>query len=154
VVVAGVADLGTQNPASVFMLARYLSNGSLDPSFGNQGVVTTPVGFRKGWDSARALVIQSDGKIVVTGESLTQPDGQSEIVVARYNPDGSLDATFGSGGTVVTASEGGDDHGQAVLIEPDGKIVVGASSGAPGVVLARYLVTGARTPVSASTAPS
>lgn len=105
----------------IFTLGRYNANGSLDSTFGTGGIVTTfitPQG-----DIALALALQADGKIVAVG---TGDHGGS---VARYNPNGSLDTTFGSGG-VVNIPKSGDLH--AVAIQPwDGKIdVAGVGSGA------------------------
>ena len=76
-----------------FRLARYLGNGDLDPSFGGTGVVTTQIG---GYSGAVALVVQADGKAIAGGWSNRGGPG---FALARYNEDGSLDSTFGDGGT-------------------------------------------------------
>src|SRR5260370_14181087 len=68
--------------------------GSMDFTFCIGGIVTTP-----NTSDARAMSIQSDGKIVVAGQA-TAPDGSPQIALARYNTDGSLDAAFGIGGIV------------------------------------------------------
>jgi uncharacterized delta-60 repeat protein len=96
-----------------FALARYRADGSLDSSFAGDGTVTTGLG-----GSAYSVAIQTDGRIVVAGES----------GLARYRADGSLDTSFGGDGTVSTGL-----GGSAVAIQSDGKIVMtGASQ------LARY----------------
>jgi uncharacterized delta-60 repeat protein len=93
-----------------------------DPSFGNGGGAITPLSA--GYDSGYGLAIQPDGKIVVAGERQNgTTEGDYDIFVARYNPDGALDASFGSGGVAVTAIGGGWDLAGSVLVQPDGKIV-------------------------------
>jgi len=83
-----------------------------------------------------AMAIQPDGKIVVAGAS------NSAFALVRYNTDGSLDSTFGSGGKVLTPIGGGNEGATAVAIQPDGKIVAaGYSNNGTNVVFAlvRYL---------------
>ncbi len=117
IVAAGRATIGGVTQIG---LARYNSNGSLDTSFGTGGKVTTPIGP---YALARSLVLQPDGKIVVAGYEY---DGSTELfAVARYNAGGSLDTSFGTGGTVTTAFAGGGGLGLKVLLQADGKMVVG-----------------------------
>src|SRR5579884_2706968 len=67
--------------------------GSLDPTFGNQGIVTTAVpGMAESWGSA--VAVQNDGDIVVAGASEANGNAQSQFTVARYTPGGALDQTF------------------------------------------------------------
>ena len=110
-------------------LVRYLPNGSLDPSFGAGGKVSTsisnyePGGLWNRYDFAAATALQPDGKIVVVGYSKLDADGNASVVL-RYNTDGSPDPSFGQGGEVVgrrisTLSERLTD----VVIQGDGKIV-------------------------------
>jgi len=82
-----------------FCLVRYNTDGTLDTTFGTDGIVTTPVGSGTE-DIASALAIQSDGKIVAAGRSLVLPTWYSALV--RYNTDGTLDTTFGTDGIVTT----------------------------------------------------
>jgi len=93
--------------------------GDLDPSFGNGGKVATDFSVPTG---ANALAIQSDGKLIVAG--VVQLPTGFDFGLARYNPDGSLDTTFGTGGGLSIDFFGGDDRAFAVAIQPDGKIVV------------------------------
>jgi len=81
-------------------LARYNSDGSLDATFGNSGIVTTHGGPYSSVDSSQAVSIDSLGRIVVAGYS----DAHDTLtVLARYNPDGSLDNTFGEPAPVATS---------------------------------------------------
>ena len=116
-----------------FGLARYLPNGALDPTFGAGGKVTT--NFSKGRDGALGVAVQTDGKIVAAG------NGTGDFMVARYNPNGTLDGTFGSGGKITT-DFGMTDNPWDVAVQSDGRIVVaGNTYGAYPVsdfALARY----------------
>jgi uncharacterized delta-60 repeat protein len=129
-VVVGDADAN-------FALARYNSNGSLDPGFGTDGKVITSFG---GTDQASAVILQPDGKIVVAGQ--TDTGISIDFALARYMPDGSLDGAFGSGGRITTNFTGNsDDLGAAVVLQSDGKIVVGGTS-EDNFALARYTPDG------------
>jgi uncharacterized delta-60 repeat protein len=104
-----------------FALARYDTSGELDPSFSGDGRQTTDFG---GNESAFAVALQSDGKIVVLG-GLGPSNG---FALARYNPDGSLDPSF-SGDGKQTIGFGGFDRATGVAIQADGKIIVVGSGG-------------------------
>jgi uncharacterized delta-60 repeat protein len=123
-----------------FALARYNADGSLDASFGIGGKVTTDIGL---FDVAFAVAIQADGKIVAAGG--TAPEGFCcQFALARYNTDGSLDASFGVGGKVTTIFAG-DSRAFAVAIQADGKIVAAGGRSDPFVTdfaLARYNADG------------
>ena len=82
-----------------FPSRAYATPGHLDPSFGSGGEVTTSIGVTN--DETYALAVQPDGKTVAAGYSIT--GSQTVFALTRYNTDGSLDATFGSGGIVTTA---------------------------------------------------
>lgn len=84
-----------------FALVRYLPDGRLDPSFGTEGKVTTRLGTDPEIeDEPHDMAVQADGKIVVVGR--TWQPYTNDIAVVRYNPDGSLDSTFSTGGKVTT----------------------------------------------------
>jgi uncharacterized delta-60 repeat protein len=106
---------------------RYLPDGSLDPTFGTGGLVTTDFG---GIDRGFALVLQPDGKLVAAGFS------GGDFALARYLPDGSLDPMFGTGG-LVTTDFGGAAEAVALVLQPDGKLVA-AGSCCEDFALARY----------------
>ena len=148
IVVAGQSCAGASG--CDFAVARYLSTGLLDGTFGAGGKVITD--FGASYDDAHALALQGDGKIVVAGfQCLGVPSGcplgsDLDFALARYNPDGSLDATFGIGGKVTTDFGGAtDDRGYGVAIQADGRIVVAGrtcAGAACAFALARYDVGG------------
>lgn len=125
-----------------FALARYLEDGSLDLSFGSGGLVTTD--FAGAMDRSTDAALQNDGKLVVVGDS--DAGTGADFALARYHPNGSLDGSFGSGGLVTTDITGAQsvDHASALTLQPDGKILVGGSSGlSEDFVVARYDSDGA-----------
>ena len=140
IVVGGHTTAGNEN----FALARYNSDGTLDSSFGSGGRVTTD--FLGSNDRIYGLALQSDGKIVAVGCG-TNSSGNQDFALARYNSDGTLDSSFGSGGRVLTpfvAGQSEDAYG--VVIQPNGKIVVAGCAtsvyGHSNFALARYNVNG------------
>src|ERR1051325_4639214 len=107
--------------SSFFALSASISAapGDLDPTFGNGGKRTDWAGFASG------VVIQPDGKIVVAGDPSLCCRDDIDFRVARYNPDGSPDTTFGGGtGRVTTDFNGNHDVSENVVLQPDGKIIV------------------------------
>src|SRR5213083_808630 len=130
-----------------FKVVRYNPNGSLDTSFGDGGIVTTT--FPEG-SYAFDVALQPDGKIIAAGTVFVDfnPGDMSDtdFALARYNPDGSLDTTFGNGGTVTTDFFGNEDDAFSVLIQPDGKIVAVGSANDPAsfydFAAVRYLSNG------------
>lgn len=122
IILAGQAIIGASSEIAV---VRYNPNGSLDTTFDADGIVTTPIGT--GTELARSIAIQTDGKIIVAGQSFNGTN--NDVAVVRYNSDGSLDTTFdGNSGTgngiVTTAAGSGNDFGYGVLVQPNGKIIV------------------------------
>ncbi len=106
-----------------FTVARYNADGSLDHSFGSGGVVTTSLGGPQ--QGADAVAVQRDGKIVVAGWREAPDYSDNETALARFNPDGSLDTSFGNGGKVINAADyrGAEPWPRTILLRPDGKIV-------------------------------
>lgn len=102
-------------------VARFNFDGSVDTSFSGDGYVELPL-FEL-WD----IALQPDGRIVVAGE------GSADMVVARLNPDGSLDtADFNPGVGIWRADIGGlGDRAFGLVIQPDGRIVIGGDSRQP-----------------------
>lgn len=108
------------NQSDDFALAGYLSDGSLDTTFGNDGLVSTDFNF--GDYQGEDIVIQPDGKIIIAGSTSTS--GDSGIGIARINQDGSLDDTFAGDGTLRTDFSIMDDYCTGVALQGDNKIVV------------------------------
>ncbi len=102
------------------MTARYNNNGALDHTFGTTGVATYDGGY--GDDGARGIAIQLDGKIVVSGGYYNGKD--MDVLVLRYNPDGTPDNAFGTKGAVGYDSGKGNDNGRRLAIQRGEKIVV------------------------------
>lgn len=127
-----------------FGLARYNVDGSLDSTFGTGGKVTTVFGGFE--DTASAVAIQQDGKIVVVGTTDANGSANYQFALARYNSDGELDTTFSSDGMTTTTLSGTYSSAHAVAVQGDGKIVVAGydlfEPEASGFALARYTTTG------------
>jgi uncharacterized delta-60 repeat protein len=121
IVAAGYSSNGSNYD---FALVRYNTDGSLDTGFGTGGKVTTPIGSSN--DIANALGFQSDGRIVVAGSSYNGSNYNFALV--RYNTDGSLDTTFGTGGKVTTPIGSGYNIAYALGIQSDGGIVAAGYS--------------------------
>lgn len=98
-VIAG--GTGLYGPPSEFAVVRFDTNTVLDASFGAEGRVRTNIGSQTN-AFANALRIQADGKIVAAGYAYDGTNNQSVFALARYNPDGSLDTSFGNGGKLIT----------------------------------------------------
>jgi uncharacterized delta-60 repeat protein len=122
IIVAGHALTNTKTD---IVLLRYNLDGTPDPTFGGTGLVTTALS-----SDAAALAIQvqpADNKIVAAGSVGNFGNSSLDSVLLRYNTaDGSLDASFGSGGNgiVITDIGSGNNFANAIALQPDGKIVV------------------------------
>jgi uncharacterized delta-60 repeat protein len=142
VVVGTVLDHSQANGwQSFFTLARLKANGSLDPSFGDGGTVMQSV---SPFDEARAVAIDSANRIVVAGRRALGRGGgnyTSAFALARYNPNGTLDSTFASGGRATTTFGRSGGEAYSLAIDSGGRLVV-AGARDPGTrprfALARY----------------
>ena len=103
----------------LFIHSAQATPGALDTSFGSGGKVMAEIGAPA---YANALVRQPDDKLVAAGYAVNNVTG-NDFALARYNRDGSLDTTFGTGGKVMTMFGFSDDVANAVAVRPDGKIV-------------------------------
>jgi len=123
VIVAGASNLADFD----FSLVRYNADGSIDQTFGGgDGIVTFDAGGNEfGFDVA----LQTDGKIIVVGQ--TDIGADNDILVARFNSDGTLDTTFDGDGYAIT-NVSGDDNSGAIAIQTDGKIVVAGDNDGGG----------------------
>ena len=133
-----------------FAIARLEPDGSLDPGFGRGGMVTTDFA-NGGFDSILALVRQPDGRLVAAGyggPAHRLPD-EDHFALARYEPDGALDRSFGKSGKVVVPIDDLllDDFARALALQPDGRLVAAGNARAcitsscykSGYALARFL---------------
>lgn len=138
IVLAGKTYNGTD---SDFAVIRYCSNGILDSTFNDIGIVSTSIGY--GDDYGSSMSIQEDGKIVVAGRAYNGSD--YDFALVRYNSDGSLDHTFNNSGIVITPISSANDYVESMLIQENGKIVVAgytAINGDFAVAVARYNTDG------------
>lgn len=132
--------------SKAFNLLRLRTDGSFDPSFGGDGIVETT--FDGNTVVVSDVAVQPDGRIVAVGEVLTG-GLDSSFAVARYWPDGSLDATFGGDGTVVTDFGSSAAGLPSIALGPGGAIVAAAmkmNTTAAGVLIARYRSDGSADP--------
>ncbi|MDX1387009.1 MAG: delta-60 repeat domain-containing protein, partial [bacterium] len=120
IVAVGITTLNGND----FVVARYNTDGSLDGSFGAGGIVTTDFSGMDFSDSASSVLILNDGKILVGGAA-GAPNSHTNFALARYNPDGSLDPSFGTGGLVSFDFLGveANDEILSIALQADGKIV-------------------------------
>ncbi len=160
IVVVGVIGRGNDVRSVNFGLVRYNPDGTIDTAFGTGGRVTTdffdiPTEVHR--QASTSLVIQPDGKIVVAGAVAGEINAfndfftKYDFALARYNSDGGLDTTFGSGGKVITdvVANQSDAIGSLAL-QTDGKIVAAGITGnrtvKPGFALVRYNSNGGLDP--------
>lgn len=141
---------------SAFALTRFLPDGTLDRSFGVDGVARAPFAEREP-PSLFSLVLAPDGSLVAGGEVFTLT-ARRDFAVARFLPDGLVDPTFGGDGTVTTdfgrlagvaarPGEGSDDTVRALALGPGGTVLAGGDAGYQSSwALARYLPNGALDP--------
>lgn len=166
IVAAGfAAGTTTKGNSYDFAIARYNVNGSLDNTFGSSGKVTTNFSGTGGqatasYDVAHAVFLQPDGKIVLAGITSTAVPAGNNIALARYNANGTLDTTFGSGGKVTTSHTTipgslvdpitgyGDTEVKDAALQADGKILVAGYTQVAGLnpsneaFVARYNANG------------
>jgi uncharacterized delta-60 repeat protein len=142
-----VATAGNGIQSADLLVIRLDQNGVLDNSFDTDGIATTnitPGSFTNSSETAYAMDLMTDGRIVVSG-SYTASGGASDTVIARYNANGSLDTTLGATGWVATSVSTTTDLSNAVRVQPDGKIVSAGfrqQSGFNDSVILRYNADG------------
>lgn len=132
----------TSNAAGYdFWVVRYHTNGAIDESFGNNGLVVTPIGGGASFDVPRSVAIQANGKIIVGGKT---PTGTNhDFAAVRYNRNGSVDTKWGTAGIVRTNLGGNSESINAIAIQRNGRIIAGGesdvgSAGTRKFALARY----------------
>jgi uncharacterized delta-60 repeat protein len=132
IVTAGQA---TVNGQEVIVATRMTSSGRMDSTFGQKGIVTVAINGGAGMDSGAGLALQPDGKIVIAGDGRDGTYGPLEFAAVRLNTNGSLDQTFGHGG-IASVDIGPYSIANAVLIQPDGKIVLAGTAQEDHIVFA------------------
>ena len=147
--------VGGYLPDNAFAVARYHPDGTPDATFGTGGVALANFlpSARGGPEWVNALAVQPDGRIVAAG-MVGKHESDSDMGVVRFNPDGTLDNMFGTVVEDFPALGGGNpssDIAYALAVQPDGKVIIGGSSGGwngeehvGGFALVRYDVNGAR----------
>ena len=130
-VLTGFTFNGSDND---IVLARYLADGSPDTTLGGTGWVTLQ--YADNFDMGYAVSLQADGKLVVAGVS-APVSSDSDFLIVRFNPNGSLDKAFGGTGWLLTDFGGYYDRAKALAIQPDGKIIAAGDSN-NDFALARY----------------
>lgn len=121
-----------------FAVVKLNTDGTFDTSFGNNGVATTQI--VDGANYTRQMLLQEDGKVVLTGFTVLQ--GEYNIAMVRFNTDGSDDTTFGTEGHVSTDINGREDYANAITLQADDKILLTGYSytlaGDASIFVARY----------------
>lgn len=112
-----------------FLTARFNSNGEVDAGFDGSGALFP--GYPGTARLARAVQVQKDGRIVAAGNVANEVTSDDDFGLARYDPDGSLDTSFGGDGMVTTDVTGPFDSATALTLQPDGKVVVVGATGSP-----------------------
>ncbi len=130
-------------------ITRHTASGQLDTGFGIGGKLNiNAAATANGYSEAKAVLVQPDGKILVAGFAFGP--GHSEFLLMRLNTNGTPDASFGTGGITRTAVGSSEDIANAMVRQPDGKIVLAGSTYAAGgqrdFALARYSVSGVLDP--------
>lgn len=138
IVIGGDTPTG---PGDSLALVRLMPNGALDTTFGTNGLVETTVGTVS--QTIKGVVLQPDGKIVAAGRSrgASQP---FSFTVLRHQASGVLDPSFGDGGVVLTDFAPASAYGESVVLQPDGRILVGGyrEQASSDFILARYNADG------------
>jgi uncharacterized delta-60 repeat protein len=140
IVVSGYTNTGSTGATVDFAVARLTSNGVLDPTFGVGGKVTTDVDGYFNFSESQ-LAIDSFGRILVSGISQNSSYTVVDFTIVRYNPDGSLDATFGMGGVAnidFAVGSGSENYGRLTL-DAAGRIVVVGSTNSSKLVAVSVL---------------
>jgi len=138
IVMAGVGD-------QTFATARFNTNGTPDNTYGNNGLAVHYFDYPPGdIFQLKAMALQPDGKIVLGGTR--EPLSLGDMFLARVKPNGTLDSNFGVNGTVAAAFDATTaDELNALVLQPDGKIVIAGYSGdfsADGFALQRFNTDG------------
>lgn len=135
-IVAGTVGNSSAKISYNFFIARYNSNGSIDPSFGTAG--STIIDFASDNDAANTMLLQNDGKIIVAGKSTH--NGNNNMAIVRLTSNGQLDSSFNGTGKLELDIQGGSEEVNAMNFQKDGKIILagyGSSSGLNAALVMR-----------------
>jgi len=125
------------------IIARYLTDGTLDLTFGGTGFVTTSVGGSPGYGIFSDVAIQENGKIITAGLAEQEIGGglfDTQSLLVRYNQDGTVDENFGQDGIVITdTATNGNSRINSIVIQPDNYIVAIGSSAEPAPSFQSYV---------------
>lgn len=140
IIVAGLAY------EEVVIVVRYNPDGSLDETFGENGKVLTDLvqEYSFYYSQALAVTVQQDGKIVITGTGYFEDKNgfaDYDVLLIRYNEDGTLDETFGNDGIVISNFGSNRDIAYDIVVQPDNKIVITGQINFD-LFVARYLPNG------------
>lgn len=131
----------TSNPrlSYDFAVVRLNTNGDFDTTYGDNGVATAQIVNEANYTNG--MIIQEDDKIVLAGRTVKLFD--YDLAMLRFDTEGNLDTTFGNDGKVSTDVDGREDHGYAIALQPDNKIILTGYSYPAGaddsaIVVARY----------------
>ncbi len=139
IIVAGPAWKDDNPDRPFFALARYLTDGTLDPTFGSGGFVLED--YNSAQASITALLVQLDGRLVAAGSAL-EANAKTDMAFTRFNGDGSIDGTFGMNGRLIVdlSGAGNASSARSLVRRVDGELIVagseGNSSGLHAVLLA------------------
>lgn len=122
---------GTCNGSTTFF-ARYNSNGLLDSTFAIGGKLSSNI-----FPPPTDIALQNDEKIIISGSVMVSNYSYS---ILRFNPDGSIDSTFGNSGNIIIDIAPGNDYAQCLKIQPDNKIIVAGSSRDSSSVPAHFTI--------------
>jgi uncharacterized delta-60 repeat protein len=138
IVAGGTVASGGRTTTSDFGLVRYNATGALDTTFGNKGKVITNLGAAS--EQINSVLVDGSGRILVGGYT-TNAAGQNVAALARYNANGTLDSTFGSGGKLVTSIRVTIGYtSDQIVLQPDGKIVLAGVAPDTATNLQRFVV--------------
>jgi len=126
IVVAGIGERNRNRSEDDFAVARLRPNGTLDRTFSGDGRATVGFGPHR-FDYGQSLDIQRDGRIVAAGSSSPTLIGAPRVAIVRLRRNGTLDRRFGSGGKQITNPVPSGGYARTVLVQPDGRILVGGA---------------------------
>lgn len=128
----GKIVIGGQSLQEKIKLSRYQVDGTIDSAFGVNGIVLTDLvpEYQLFYPAARDIVIQPDGKIIMVSQGYKKSGiyGVYDVVLIRYNIDGSIDESFGTNGVAINDFGSDNDDPECIVLQSDGKILIGGQS--------------------------